>query len=98
MILFAMRARAFESIDEARGVYHLAGSGAVSRYDLARAAIELDPGRAQHVVRKVEPVPSTSYVLPAKRPRFAPLDCSLARARFGVSLPPWRDALARALA
>jgi dTDP-4-dehydrorhamnose reductase len=33
----------------------------------------------------------------ASRPLHAPLDCDLFARRFGIRLPPWRDALERAL-
>jgi dTDP-4-dehydrorhamnose reductase len=42
-------------------------------------------------------VSTSEYPLPAPRPAFAPLDCEKMERRFGISLPPWRDALARAL-
>jgi dTDP-4-dehydrorhamnose reductase len=78
-------------------VVHLAGGGAVSRYELARATLELDPHRASHRVERVVPVPSSEHPLPAPRPAYAPLDCRSAHERFGVTLPPWRDGLARFL-
>jgi dTDP-4-dehydrorhamnose reductase len=87
----------FAALDEVRGVYHAAGAGTVSRYDFARAIVELDPQRATQTVRSIEPVPSTAYPLPAARPKYAPLDCGKLAARFAVTLPPWRDALERAL-
>lgn len=87
----------FAAIDEARGVYHAAGEGAVSRFDFARAIVELDAKRSEHEVKTIEPVPSNAFPLPAQRPKHAPLDCTKLRERFGVVLPPWRDSLARAL-
>jgi dTDP-4-dehydrorhamnose reductase len=97
LLLYGARADLHGAFDGARGVYHLAGSGAASRYELAQAAIELDPRKGEHKVKTVEPVPSSAYPLPAARPAFAPLDCEKLRARFGISLPPWRDSLGRAL-
>jgi dTDP-4-dehydrorhamnose reductase len=83
--------------DEARGIYHLAGTGETTRFELAKAVIALDPRAAEHRVRQVDPVPSSEYPLPAARPAYAPLDCTRMQQRFGLRLPPWRDALARAL-
>jgi dTDP-4-dehydrorhamnose reductase len=82
---------------DARGVYHLAGGGQVSRFDLARAIFELDPRRSEHKVKEVRPILADAFPLPARRPLATPLDTSKARKTFGVALPPWRDALARAL-
>jgi dTDP-4-dehydrorhamnose reductase len=97
LLLFGVRADAVSGVIEARGLYHLAGAGAVSRYDLARAVLELDPRKSEHRVTRIEPIATTDYPLPAARPAHAPLDCAKARQRFGIALPRWRDALARAL-
>jgi dTDP-4-dehydrorhamnose reductase len=87
----------FGVCQELRGVYHLAGSGSTSRYELARSALELDPKRAEHVVEKLVPIPSSDLVRPARRPAHAPLDCSRIAERFGVRMPDWRSGLERAL-
>jgi dTDP-4-dehydrorhamnose reductase len=98
LILFGVRRDAYAGVDAVRSVYHLAGGGATSRFELAKAVIELDPAKSQHRVQRVEPIASTEYPLPAERPAFAPLDCSKAKRALGVELPDWRQALARALA
>jgi dTDP-4-dehydrorhamnose reductase len=87
----------FGAVDEARGVYHMAGEGMATRFELAQAALADDPRRGEHRVKIVEPVASADYPLPAARPVYAPLDCEKLRRRFGISLPPWREALTRAL-
>jgi dTDP-4-dehydrorhamnose reductase len=97
LLLYGMRRDPFGAIDEARGVYHLAGGGIATRFELATATIASDPGSSEHRVRNVEPVSTAAYPLPAPRPAFAPLDCEKIRKRFGIALPFWRDALARAL-
>jgi dTDP-4-dehydrorhamnose reductase len=97
LIVFGMRTEPYEGIEQSRGVYHLAGGGAVSRSDLAAAVMELDPRRSEHRARTVDPIATGDYPLPAARPAFAPLDCSKAHETFGVALPHWRDALRRAL-
>jgi dTDP-4-dehydrorhamnose reductase len=81
----------------ARGIYHAAGRGECSRADLALAALELDPKRAEHRVVTVTRVTADAFPAPARRPRASPLSCVKLEAKFGVSLPPWRDALERAL-
>ncbi len=97
LIVHGMRQDPFGAFDEARGVYHLAGGGVVSRFDLAAAAIACDPRPQEHRLRHLEPTTSAEYPLPAARPAFAPLDCEKVRRRFGVALPDWKDALARAV-
>jgi dTDP-4-dehydrorhamnose reductase len=82
---------------QARGVYHAAGSGACTRAELGCATLELDPKRHEHTVERISYVTSDAFPAPAARPRYAALGCEKLRERFGVSLPPWRDALRRAL-
>ena len=80
----------------ATGLFHLAGAGFCSRYELALEALRLAgfdvPGRLT-----VEPVPSAMFPMKAVRPRAAVLDCGKA-ARVGVRLPAWQDGLSRFLA
>jgi dTDP-4-dehydrorhamnose reductase len=97
LLVHAARSDPFGAFDEARGIYHLAGEGTATRFELAEAAIAADPRASEHKVRKLEPIGTAEYPLPAARPAFAPLDCRKVTHRFGISLPPWRDALARAL-
>jgi dTDP-4-dehydrorhamnose reductase len=85
------------ALEEVRGIHHLAGAGAASRYELALAAVELDPHRRTHRVRNIVPIATHEYPLPAPRPAYAPLDCTRTHIRLGVALPQWRDALARFL-
>lgn len=82
---------------ERRGVYHAAGEGACSRYELAQAILELDPNRHEHVVERLEPATTDAFPAPARRPANAPLDCEKLAGTFGVRLLPWRVALAEAL-
>jgi dTDP-4-dehydrorhamnose reductase len=98
LIVFGVRSDPCRAFHSARGVYHLAGSGSASRYELAIAAMELDPRKWEHKVRRVEPVPAAEFALPAARPLTTALDCAKIEERFGVRLPPWRDGLRRALA
>ena len=97
LILYGCRTNAVEAIAEARGIYHLAGSGSVSRYDFTRAILELDPRRSEHRVKQLRPISAAEFPLPARRPRATPLDGAKAFAQWGIRLAPWRDALARAL-
>lgn len=74
------------------GLYHMAGSGTASRYDLAVELLRL-----AGVATPVERVVSAAYPTRAPRPANSVLDCSRAAA-YGVVLPDWHDALARFVA
>jgi dTDP-4-dehydrorhamnose reductase len=72
---------------------HAANSGAVSRFEQARAVFEAlgaDPER-------VRPVPTERYPRAAQRPGYSALSSRLSAAAGLTPLRPWRDALAAAL-
>lgn len=77
------------------GVFHLTNEGECSRYELARAAIELSG-----IAANVDPITTAQFRREnpdsAPRPRHSALANLRARA-VGVTLPPWRDALTRHL-
>ncbi len=77
----------------ATGIYHLTGAGACSRFELARAVLD-GAGRDDVVLA---PVTADAFPTAARRPKNSVLDCSKAAA-LGVTLPAWRDGLARYLA
>lgn len=71
------------------GLYHLPAGGTASWYDFARAILGEEAS--------IEPIPTSAYPTPAKRPAYSVLDGSVFRERFGFEMPDWRDSLARVL-
>jgi len=80
-----------------KGIYHLAGRGTASRYDWARAILNLDPHKDQQVASEVLPALSSDFITPAKRPLNTSLNCDLFHDVFGTQLPEWQEALALAM-
>ncbi len=82
------------------GLYHLVAGGVTTwhgyaRFVLAQAqamGVELKAGP-----QAVEPVPTSAFPLPAKRPHNSRLDTSRFRKNFGLVLPPWEEGVARML-
>jgi len=74
----------------AAGLFHLAGSGSCSRFELAVEVLSL----AGLSSVRLEPVTSDAFPTVAARPQNSVLDCSKAAA-MGVTMPPWSDALVR---
>jgi dTDP-4-dehydrorhamnose reductase len=74
----------------ASGLYHLAGSGSCSRYELAERTLAL----AELGAIPIEAVTSDAFPTKAARPLNSVLDCSKA-ATLGVTMPDWADALER---
>jgi dTDP-4-dehydrorhamnose reductase len=75
------------------GLYHLAGDGAASRLDWARAILENDPLRSEQVATQIEPALTAEFPTPAHRPLFSALDCGRFTSTFGLRLPAWQHAL-----
>ena len=74
------------------GVLHVTNQGECTRYEQARAIVELEGFDA-----RVTPVSSAKHPRPARRPAYSVLDNSAANAILGRPLPPWRESLARYL-
>jgi len=83
-----------EYIHEKAGLYHLAGSGACSRYEWAQAILELDPKKSEQKVRQLLPAKSSQFPTPAERPLVSVLDCGKFEQVFGLRLPIWEVGLA----
>ena len=84
-------------LEQSGGLYHLTADGQTSWYDFAKAIVELDPGRDEHILEELTPVPSTEYPTPARRPAHSALANEKLNRRFGLKLPDWRTQLGLAL-
>ncbi len=82
---------------ERSGVFHLAGSGNVSRFDFTRAILDLDPRAEEQKVKKLEAALTAEFPTAARRPLFTALDCSRFEKVFGLRMPGWGESLKRAM-
>ncbi len=73
------------------GIYNYSNEGVASWYDFAVAVFAL----AGIGNVKVNPVPSGDYPSAVNRPMYSVLDKSKIKATFELSIPYWRDSLAR---
>ncbi|MEY3382238.1 MAG: hypothetical protein RL468_2836, partial [Pseudomonadota bacterium] len=83
------------------GIYHLAAAGQTSWHGYARFVLQT--AQAAGVALKVspdavEPIPSSAYPTPARRPLNSRLDTTLLQNTFGLRLPHWQQGVARMLA
>lgn len=92
--------RAARTRPELAGLYHLAAGGETSWYDYARLVIER-ARRAGRPVRvrpeAIEPIPTSAYPTPARRPMNSRLDTQKLRAAFDLRLPAWEEGVERML-
>jgi dTDP-4-dehydrorhamnose reductase len=75
------------------GTYHYCGAGQTTWYGLARAIFEEVSPSASLQIQRVEPIPTTAYPTPARRPAYSVLDCSKIQAAFGITPRPWQESL-----
>ena len=77
----------------AYGLYHFAGAGAATWFELAQAVVERAAVRLGRLPQ-LEPISSADYASPVVRPADSRLECTAIEAAFGLTPPPWRQALA----
>lgn len=87
-------ARGIAALADARasGLYHLAGAGWCSRFELAEEVVGL-----AGLTTPIDQVTSDEFPTKAARPANSVLDCSKAAAR-GVTMRDWRESLAEFVA
>ena len=76
------------SIDDWNQVYHCANQGFTSWFTFAKTIFEY-----ANIPMQVEPIPTSEYPTPAKRPSNSILNCDKLNAQFGIELRPWTEAL-----
>ena len=85
---------------ERAGTYHLAAGGETSWHGYAQFAIEYALGAGLPIKvfpEAIEPIPTSAYPLPAKRPLNSRLDTAKLRSAFALELPDWRIGVGRML-
>ena len=70
------------------GIYNFSNEGQCSWYEFAQKIFEIN-----NVQINVQPIPTTSFPTPAKRPNFSVLDKTKIKNIFGVEIPSWETSL-----
>lgn len=96
-ILVIARELVGRAADDPRfGTYHLVGAGDTSWAGFATAIFSASRGHGGPAAI-VEPIPTSGYPTPARRPANSRLDCAKARMVFGVALPFWAHGVDRCI-
>lgn len=82
---------------ERSGLYHLGGSGSISRYDFAREILRLDPKAEEQVTKRVEPALTADFPTQVLRPLTTTLACIRFERFFDLQIPGWVDCLKMAM-
>lgn len=87
--------------DHLAGIYHLSAAGETSWHGYARFVLD-HASRAGLALKAspstVDPVPTTAFPTPARRPPNSRLNTAKLRNSFGLHLPAWQQGVARMLA
>jgi len=75
------------------GIFNYSNSGITNWYEFALAIKELSGSNCM-----VNPIPTSQYPTPAKRPQYSVLDTSKIQQTFGIIIPEWIDSLKKCLA
>lgn len=70
------------------GVYNFSNKGVCSWYDFAKEIF-----RINYISINLQPIPSSAYPTPAKRPAYSVLDKSKIKSVFGVEIKNWEESL-----
>ncbi len=91
----ARLAEQYAGIPKAAGIYHMTAAGSTSWCGFARAIFAAGVLRTQP---RVQPIPSSDYPTPAKRPANSVLANDKFAHTFGFRLPSWQQQLDQVLA
>ena len=97
-IAIGMLERKFAADRTLSGVYHMTCSGSVSWCGFARTIFERAPALLDGKLPKVNPIATTDYPTPAKRPINSMLSNDKLQRTFDVHLAPWQSAFDEVLA
>ena len=77
-----------QQITDNYGIYNFSNEGDCSWYDFAKKIFEVN-----NISINLQPIPSSAYPTPAKRPAYSVLDKSKIKSVFGVEILSWEESL-----
>jgi dTDP-4-dehydrorhamnose reductase len=77
------------------GTYHLTSTGETSWHGFAEKIVNLAREQAQLTIKnqRINPIPTSGYPVPAKRPANSRLNCHKLEQEFNLALPSWENSL-----
>lgn len=100
-ILIAQSVRSgVPDLSNSSGIYHFTCSGQTTWYGFASAIRDhaVNAGLLPATAARIEPIPTSEYPTPAKRPAYSVLDLQKLQTQFGIVPPDWQTALELCLA
>jgi dTDP-4-dehydrorhamnose reductase len=81
-----------KAMSSGRAIFNYCNEGIISWYNFAVAVKELTGSNCI-----VNPIPSSQYATPAKRPQYSVLDTAKIKTTLGIVIPEWQEALRNCL-
>jgi dTDP-4-dehydrorhamnose reductase len=97
-VLFLGYQNGSDWLRERKGLYHLAGGGFASRFDIVQKLLENLPQGFPLATKSLSSVSTAEFMSPAERPLFSALDTTKFYRSFGIEIPAWETCLKLALA
>jgi len=72
----------------AYGIYNFSNDGVISWFDFAREIFDLSGSGIE-----LNPIPTSAYPTPAKRPQYSVLDKTKIHETFGITIRDWKESL-----
>ena len=73
---------------EVFGIYNFSNEGQCSWFDFAKKIFEIN-----EITIDLQPIPTSSFPTPAKRPKYSVLDKSKIKSTFGIEIKKWEESL-----
>ena len=70
------------------GIYNFSNEGQCSWFDFAKKIFEIN-----EITIDLQPIPTSSFPTPAKRPKYSVLDKSKIKSTFGIEIKKWEESL-----
>jgi dTDP-4-dehydrorhamnose reductase len=96
-ILSQLLAPSAAGLDGRSGIYNFTSSGETTWFGFAKALLTKSAGTYGFTVPNLIPIKTSDFPRPAQRPANSRLSCQRLKQTFGVTLPPWEDALSLVL-
>jgi dTDP-4-dehydrorhamnose reductase len=97
-VLFLACRHGRDWIQERKGLYHLAGGGFASRYEVVQKILANLPQDYPLAAKKISRAVTADFGSPAERPLFSALDTTKFLRSFGMEIPAWETGLKLSLA
>lgn len=78
--------------EQPSGIFNFCNEGMITWYDFAKAIKESVKSNC-----RINPIPTSQYPTPAKRPQYSVLDTSKIKETFKITIPQWKDSLDKCL-